>query len=294
MKGYFTEYFEKFGFEKTAITSLLGAFSRVGEGALSLVKNAYTSGELDCVKLNEIIDSIVKDCGEDKKVVNFLAVLSLFPILEQRLIERGVPNDIIFNTLIDLKYKCRECRKVFGEHGLMDATWFKAILEERCFGIGRLQFEIDAFRLEEYRSGDCVVKKGEPVLSIHIPGSNQPFTEDECKSAYKGAVKFFHEFFPSVFGEYVPLVSWTWLLYPKNSEFMLERSNILRFQKDFDIIETNVYKTNDSIAWRIFGVPEIKDISSLPEDTSLQKRAKAYIQSGKPFGWGYGVFFEKE
>ena len=71
MKRYFTEYFEKFGFEKTAITSLLGAFSRVGEGALSLVKNAYTSGEVDCIKLNEIIDSIVKDSGEDKKVVNF-------------------------------------------------------------------------------------------------------------------------------------------------------------------------------------------------------------------------------
>jgi hypothetical protein len=72
---------------------------------------------------------------------------------------------------------------------------------------------------------------------------------------------------------------------------MREDSNILRFQKDFDIVEIDEYKTNDSIAWRIFDVDKIDNIDVLPENTFLQRKVKEYIKNGNMLGWGYGVFF---
>jgi hypothetical protein len=173
----------------------------------------------------------------------------------------------------------------------MQFSWFKAILEERCFGIGRLQFEIDTYRLDEYKFDGNAVSKGDYVLSIHIPGSGEEFSEQACHQSYKRAAEFFRRFFPNVFKGAMAFTCWTWLLYPKNSLLMREDSNILRFQKDFDIVEIDEYKTNDSIAWRIFDVDKIDNIDVLPENTFLQRKVKEYIKNGNMLGWGYGVFF---
>ena len=292
MRNYLIDYLQRFGFERQTTEYLTSVFDAIDREYFIKVQTLYSERyKLDCNALDEIILQISLNIGVDKRVVNLVVVICLFKILEERLTEKGIPKEIIEQTLIDVVYKHKECVTVFGIHGVMEASWFKAILEERCFGIGRLQFEIDEFRLNEYSNGKNVVRKGEKVLSIHIPGSNQPFTESACKHTYKSAVDFFRKYYKSTFNGAIPFVSWTWLLYPKNSEFMGESSNILRFQKDFDVIESAEYKKNDSIVWRIFGVPEIKEISNLPENTSLQKSAKEYLLKGKNFGWGYGVFF---
>jgi len=241
--------------------------------------------------MEQVLISIANKTRLNKRAVNLVAVLSLLKILEKRLQERGVCQQIIDKTLVDAVYKMRECKRVYGQEGLMQFSWFKAILEERCFGIGRLQFEIDAYRLDEYGQNGNSVKKGEPVLSVHIPGSGEEFSEQACLESYKSAVKFYRRFFPNVFKGAIPFTSWTWLLYPKNSLFLRENSNILRFQKDFDIVEIDEYKTNDSIAWRIFDVEKIENIDLLPEKTYLQKKVKEYIKDGNTLGWGYGVFF---
>ena len=287
MIEYFEWLFSYLGLEKSTCQNLINQAKKIGEEPFKCAERLYIqTKELNVAEFDEIIKKASELSNVDKRTVNLLVISFLTKTLKSRLIALGVPNEIIKSTLLDVKYKLCECQRVFGVDGLMEASWFKAILEGRCFGIGRLQFEIDKFRLDGY-SG---VNKGDNVLSIHIPSFGGALTETECKHSYEGAVSFFSKFFPNVFNDKIPFVSWTWLLYPKNSEFMSESSNILRFQKDFDIIETNVYKTNDSIAWRIFGVPEILDVNALPEDTKLRKSAKEYILNGNKFGWGYGVF----
>ncbi len=294
MQKYVKNYFEKFSIPSSSANIILNAFNMVGENPFKELRSLYSKDyPLNIDQMEAVLKRVVEQTGLEKRVVNLLGVLSLLELLEERLKKRGVSQLIIDKTVIDLVYKMNECKRVYGYEGLMQFSWFKAILEERCFGIGRLQFEIDGYRLDEYTDGKNTIKKAQPSLSVHIPGSGEEFSDKACKQAYNSAVTFFKEFFPDVFKGAIAFTSWTWLLWPNNNLILREDSNVLRFQKDFDIIEQDLYKTNDSIAWRIFDVEKIEDIDSLPENTYLQRKAKEYIKNGNLLGWGFGVFFKQ-
>lgn len=293
MREYIANYFNKFNVENQSESVVLGYLSKVDQKYFDQLRSLYTAEyPLKLEQMESVLNSVVENSGLNKRQVNLLGALCLLQVVEKRLSKRGVSQEIIDKTVVDAVYKMNECKRVYGYEGLMQFSWFKAILEERCYGIGRLQFEIDAYRLDEYSNGVSTIKKGEPSLSVHIPGSGEPFTQDACKMAYQDAVKFFKHFFPNTFKGEIAFTSWTWLLWPKNNLIMKENSNILRFQKDFDIVEQDLYKTNDSIAWRIFDVEKIQDVCALPENTYLQKKAKEYIKAGNLLGWGFGVFFK--
>lgn len=292
MRQYITCYFKKFGIGNESLSTVLGYLEKVSAQDFERLRAIYTlEYPIKLEQMENLLNQIVEKTLLIKRQVNLLGVLCLLQVLETRLVNKSVPREIIDNTIIDAVYKMKECKRVYGYEGLMQFSWFKAILEERCFGIGRLQFEIEEFRLERYEKDGNLVVKGQPSLSVHIPGSGKEFSEKACKDAYRGAVAFFKKFFPNVFSGAIAFTSWTWLLWPNNNLIMNENSNILRFQKDFDIIEEDLYKTNDSIAWRIFGVEKIEEVDTLPENTNLQKKAKEYIKNGNLLGWGFGVFF---
>lgn len=292
MKAYVMNYVKRFSIASASANAIIQALNVIGEEPFNALRNLYTLDyPIKLEQMEQVLMQIVERTGLQKRVVNLLAVLSLLEKLEIRLKKRGISQNIIDNTIIDLVYKMNECKSVYGYEGLMQFSWFKAILEERCFGIGRLQFEIDGYRLDEYSDGVNVIRKGEPSLSVHIPGPGEQFSESACKQAYSKAVVFFKRFFPEKFKGAIAFTSWTWLLWTGNKQIMRENSNILRFQKDFDIIEQDLYKTNDSIAWRIFGVENIENVDNLPENTYLQRKTKEFIKQGKLLGWGFGVFF---
>ena len=292
MKNYIINYFNKFNVSDESAQVVLGYLEKIGEQNFESLRLLYTNEyPINLEQMETVLKDMVEKTGLEKRQVNLLGALCLLQVLEIRLEKRGVSRAIIDKTVVDAVYKMNECKRVYGYEGLMQFSWFKAILEERCFGIGRLQFEIDGYRLDEYKKDGNVIKKGEQSLSVHIPGSGEEFSEKACHDAYNGAVKFFKAFFPNVFKGAIAFTSWTWLLWPKNNLIMRENSNILRFQKDFDIIEVDLYKTNDSIAWRIFDVEKIENVDDLPENTYLQRKTKEYIKRGELLGWGYGVFF---
>ena len=78
----------------------------------------------------------------------------------------------------------------------------------------------------------------------------------------------------------------SWLLSPALEELLPKTSNIIRFQKLFRIVK--VHYTFPQAEQRIFG-EVLEDKSGYPENTSLQKKAKAYILEGKEPGIGVGV-----
>lgn len=81
----------------------------------------------------------------------------------------------------------------------------------------------------------------------------------------------------------------SWLLSPKLHNLLSKQSNILRFQDLFFVYNEIPARQAEE---RVFG--KVTDrIEEYPEDTSLQRALKAYLQKGNKVGMGCG-FIEPE
>ena len=292
MRKYLQAFFNRFEVGEKTSKSILAAFDQIGEAEFQKLDKIYA----DCAEgwfetLKSAVECLAKYSSVHVYTVNFLAVVCLFPRLEARHAARGIDKTVTNLTLCDLIYKLHECQTVFGVDGIMAFEWYQRILEERTFALGRLQFEIAEYRWEdEYVCPDGVLKKGDAVLSVHIPSSGEPMTKETCHAAYRAAYEFFTRYFPNLFSGKVAFACWSWLLYPKNREIMPDARNILRFLEDFTIIQEEEYANNDAVVWRIFGVDKTGNARDLPEETRLQKNVKKFLVGGGMLGWGYGVF----
>ena len=78
----------------------------------------------------------------------------------------------------------------------------------------------------------------------------------------------------------------SWLLSPALKNILSGNSNILSFQKLFDIVETD----EESMAVLDWVFPGFDKVSGkLPENTSLQRNMKKYLLEGKKIGWTKGI-----
>jgi len=73
----------------------------------------------------------------------------------------------------------------------------------------------------------------------------------------------------------------------KLKELLNEESNIIRFQNRFEIREENK-EAKDIFEW-VFKASEDADVETLPENTSLQRKAKALLLKGDNIGIAVGV-----
>ena len=86
----------------------------------------------------------------------------------------------------------------------------------------------------------------------------------------------------------------SWLLYPRHREFLPEKSNILKFLNDFEIVSWEE-KENFGDAWRVFGRYADLPFEQLPRDTSLRKAFAEWLCSGRKTGSGFGfIIFDGE
>ena len=67
-----------------------------------------------------------------------------------------------------------------------------------------------------------------------------------------------------------------------------EKSNILKFMSDFEIIESEEKDKFDD-AWRVFDKYGYKSPKKWPENTSLRRAFKQRVLSGGKTGHGFGV-----
>lgn len=182
--------------------------------------------------------------------------------------EKGVSKDIFFATLKDITIWTRTGLRRHGRYGLCQPQWVAKGLRMELFRLGRLQFE--PVRQED----------GTPVLNVHIP-EDGPLKPEEVTASFQQA----RDFFASSPEPYSRFVCESWLLFPALGQLLPPDSNILQFQKLFQLRETDC--RSRQAEERIFGF-----VSDSPADypvhTSLQKQARAYLMTGKPLGTGLG------
>ena len=169
------------------------------------------------------------------------------------------------------------CKEIYKVVGIFVFFGFIRLFQCERFALGRLQFEAVAIPYD-YKD---ICKKGDIVLSCHIPASG-PLLTDDVESAFKKAYEFF-----KIKGKMVVVCS-SWMLYPKHYEKVFPKnSNLSRFYELFDIIDQKE-KPFTADAWRVFGTMN-PDLEKLPQKTTLQKNLYNYLKDGNSMGSGYGI-----
>lgn len=189
--------------------------------------------------------------------------------------EAGISQDIFFATLKDITIWARAFYQRHGSYGISQAQWAAKGMRMEVLRLGRLQFE------------PSLLSEGVPVLKVHIP-EDGPLKKEEVMDSFRQAKDFFSS---RISSDSQARSSWTfftcesWLLFPDLASLLPENSNILQFQKLFQITETVL--SSRQAEERIFGFLS-DNPADYPAKTSLQKHAREYLMKGKKLGIGEG------
>lgn len=192
--------------------------------------------------------------------------------------KRGIEDKIFWDTFLDIRIWSDDYFRKTGKCGLdyYVHDWFWRALELKLFRLGRLEFE-EMKADEEIQGINSCIKKGESVISIHIP-EGDPLTPEVCQEALEKAYHWF--------GKERQYFCHSWLLFPELRKLLPQKSNILLFQDFFDIKKVDYREREAEL--RIFGETGLRVIN-YAEETSLQKHAKQFLLSGGSLGNGWGI-----
>jgi len=226
--------------------------------------------------------------GVHEYTAQFLLFACLGESLRRRYIEKGIDTSIWYDSMMDLLYKLNECYAVHGVWGTFVAFWFDRFFEMTRFALGRLQFEETTYYLSDSYSGHGITMKRDEkkVLNLHIP-SGRPLNYDTVLDSYQRAYHFYNDF---TINGLLPIICGSWLLYDRMQEFLPAESNIIRFQKDFEIVN-RIESAGFDECWRIYNISYPGDPSLLPRDTSLRRRYADWLAAGGVSGAGYGILW---
>lgn len=294
MKKYLKSFFSEFDYSEKSQSVLNKAYDSIYENVeasalFDEVLAAYDASlDADFDKINETYAKIAAITDIHSYTVGLLTYICLSKRLREYYRIRGISDEIFYNSMLDLKYKLKECELVKGIVGSFVCFWFPRFFKMTRFALGRLQFEINTWK-RNYTKGNKTIKEGDPVINVHIPRTETPLLHEDCQRAYAMAANFFKDSFKET---PVAFCCHSWLLMPELSSLLKETSNIKKFASDFDIIE-NGYRDqgvyND--VWRLFDMDYNGDLTALPENTSLRRIYKQYLIDGGREGYGLGIFF---
>jgi len=278
----------RLGFPPEACEALTEADGRLAKTALlsPLWKQAQNDllygTEKDFV---EMLKTLAQTCDVPQQTLDMVFLLRAVPYLGERYREKGYSEELLYETMTDLRYKLLECHALCGLWGTTVTAWYAGFFRCNRFSFGRLQMEWSTFRMPETYFYRTLVRGGETVVACHIPSSGPLLTEDVMASLRR-AYAFFGNTHRD--GKLIVTTS-SWLVYPPYQGTVFPvGSNVYRFAALFDVISEK--DTDFGDFWRVFNVPYSKEtLANVPEDTSMRRRMKQYLQNGGIMGSGYGV-----
>jgi len=197
--------------------------------------------------------------------------------------EKGIPVEVFNATLGDIAVNSAMNRARTGIYGIPQKIyrrWLRRFFACRIYQLGCLRYELISSPYDT-RLGDIAVSKGDPVLSVHIPGRD--FDEASLEASYAAA----REFFRKHYGMETPVFfCLSWLVQPWLPEVLPPDSRIVRFQSKFKIIDF-VDDPGDMLLW-VFP-RRFDNIEDYPEDNTLRRLTKERMRQGGILGYGVGV-----
>ncbi len=299
MRSYLKDFFKEYGFSAHERVTLSSALERISESKaargifLDVLRGYEQSAEAVTDSTLDEVRRIAEITGIHLYTVELLTLIFLFRTLRARLSESGITKKNVALTISDLVIKMRECEILHGVVGTEHWSWYTRFLGLRLFAFGRLQIEATLFSAGMFKKGEHCIKRGEVCLAVHIPRTGAPLTERAVISSLREA----RDFYCAILGtDSVCFVCSSWLLYPKNLELLPMKSNIVKFMKLFDVVESHEYTTEgiNPAMEHIFQKTPDTPVSQLPRDTSLREAYAKHLEDGGRLGYGFGIFFFKK
>ena len=231
----------------------------------------------DFEKNLELLEPFAK---EDHGLRVFRYELELAAALKARYDALGIPEQVFWDGLKDLAIWAEDYWQKRGIPGIAEWGWVLTTLSMRVFRLGRLQFEPTHLE-EDLVCGTRTYPAGTPILGIHIP-AGEPLDAGAIRKAMDDAPRFFKTHFQKTFALFH---CHSWLISPQLKEILPEDSRILQFQNLFEVCFVDQERQAEE---RVFGFLA-DDPAGYPEETSLQRKMKAALLTGKSFGMGCGI-----
>ena len=151
---------------------------------------------------------------------------------------------------------------------------------------GRLKFEPLTIRKNDY---EVVLKKGDPILSVHVPG-NDKMTAERVEKSFEDARKFFETHYKDI--DFKAFVCSSWLLDTGLKKILKEDSNILKFQQRFKIVLSFV--NTFALYWNIFNMEKFVPYAELVPLNNFQKNILEALDNGENLYSGNGYILYKD
>ena len=294
------EYFLcRIGMPEDGTKTFLEAFNKIVENDLVYSYNTLCKASAYC-QLDDwgaseyLMMPIARVCGFSDPLMYMMLVIRSFMYLEKRYKENGIPEEIYWDSAIDVKCKAVEHYTGNGEWGTLVAWWYPGFFSLKCMKLGRFEYEEGharhTFKFKGVPGHDeYVLNKGSLMYNIHIPSTGISLTDEVRMDSYRKAWEYHkHEFSDGI----MPLSCGTWLLYPGHREALPETSGVRRFMNDFHIYHSfeNNPGTYGEVGWRVFSIAKPTPLEEFPRDTGLRRVYHDYLLAGGKTGEGDGIF----
>lgn len=221
-------------------------------------------------KMSEALDSLQEILGADPDGIKILTcMLQASANIHDMYRSKGISDEIYFATMKCYPRFISETYKMMGELWFDRYWWTTRQAGGHLFRIGSLEYEMKHI-------GEGV------VIGIHVP-SDADLSPMAVDRSLESAKHFFAEHFPELScAEYR---CHSWLLDGQLQSFLGEDSNILGFQRRFEIFDEG--EISDEVIEWVFQTKSA-DYSGLPENTLLQRDLKRHLLSGGVIRNAYG------
>lgn len=290
MKQYLIDFMNEFDYPAEAKEALLGCYDKLMENekaSLAVKKHIelYSSGaDRDHYEMLSEMTELSIEVGTPWQTAHIVICILLTKHLKERYCEKGIPEQIWHDTMLDFKWKLFECQRVYHIWGSFVGHWWDQFFTMNIFAVGRLQYQMCPFG-RTYDGEEIRLNPDMKALYIHIPSAG-PLTKELREDSYSRAKEFFADYFgddPALF------VCSSWLLYPGHEEMISHRSNIIDFMHDFKVFECNESERSNDL-WRIFDDAYVLPYNLLPRNNSLRRAYAERLCEGKRVGRGVGFF----
>lgn len=237
---------------------------------------------LESIKVDTSITAEEYNLQEEDGKKNFLYFLYFCEELERRYKEKGIEEEIFMDTLSDMPRWLDTWSDLKGGLYFNELEdWFIWHFKMKLFKIGRLQFGMSKFRWEIPQKG---IKKGENVIDIHIPAAG-PLLKEDCEKSLDMAREFFEKYYPEF--DYSYFMCSSWLLDETLDKILDKNSNILKFQKLFEIVDK--VEKDSIISYVLRWKTRREEIADIVPKSSFAKKVKEMAINGETFYVGTGV-----
>ena len=288
MRAYLNDFMVKWQYTDEDREFLLDAYDKIeanseAKAEFERILKVYEDN-INCDQYKEILVP-AQNAGYLANVHKYTSGLLIYMCMSKHLKklyeEKGINDQIFYDSMLDLRFKLEECKAVRGYIGAFVAWWFPGFFNLTRFALGRLQFEVVKFE-HNYDKNGITLTPDSKVVNVHIPRTGTPMDKESCDAAYAQARGFFKD----EVGENLHFICHSWLLYPEHENILPKHTNVYRFFSEYDVFESAENEGED--LWRLFDT-EDRNPNRLPTNTSLRRNYVEHMKKGGKVGWGLGV-----